>query len=77
MGGVWRTWQGEIKWWKLNSNYEYFLFSDKPELLDVLREAKQRREEERRRLDPKKNYQKITTKSIFRSKNYKCVSASG
>ena len=29
----------------------FFLFSDKPELLDVLREAKQRREEERRRLD--------------------------
>ena len=53
------------------------MFSDKPELLDVLREEKQRREEERKRLDPKKNYQKITTKSIFRSKNYKCVSASG
>ena len=51
--------------------------SDKPELLDVLREAKQRREEERRRLDLRKNYQKITTMSIFRSKNYKCVSASG
>ena len=29
--------------------------------------------EKRRRLDPKK----IVTKSIFRSKNYKCVSASG
>ena len=53
------------------------MFSDKPELLDVLREAKQRREEERRRLDLKINYQEITTKSIFRSKSYKRVSVSG
>ena len=58
-GGAWRIWQGKIKWMRkkilftkillMISSKCVNLFSKRPKLLEILVEARQRKEEERRR----------------------------